>query len=553
MVHEAIVGAPTKAPPNGKLVIAGASLGTLFEWYDFQLYGTLAPYIGKHFFAGVNETSAFAFALIAFAAGFIARPFGALVFGRIGDLVGRKNTFLMTLTVMGLSTLLVGLLPGFATLGLAAPILLLALRVLQGLAIGGEYGGAAIYVAEHAPPEKRALHTSWINAMGTTGLVTSLLVTVAFRLGQGAEAFSDWGWRGPFVVSAGLLAVSLWIRLKLGESPVFQKMKADGATSKAPYAEAFGRWSNLRRVLVALFGWTCGGTTAWYTAHLYALFFLQQQLKVDNLQAYALICLALGLAAPSYLLFGWVSDRLGRKPLILASCALLAATAFPLFHLLTWGANPALAEAQRRAPVTLYAAPGTCSVQFDPVGSKRFDEHGCDIAKAFLSKAGISYRNIATRAGAAAELRIGARVVRAPELGAAGGTLRKAQIDAFKRDAAAALAEAGYPMGADPARVNAPLVVGIVALLATLAAMAYAPQAAFLVELFPARIRYTSLSLPYHVGTGWVGGLLPASAFAIVAATGDRYAGLWYPVAFCVLTTIVGLLFIPETRGRPID
>jgi len=553
MVDDAVAAAPTKAINNPKLVIAGASLGTLFEWYDFFLYGSLAAQIARHFFAGVNEASAFTFALVAFGAGFVARPFGAVVFGRIGDVVGRKNTFLLTMAVMGLATFLVGLLPGFATIGVAAPVLLVALRLLQGLAIGGEYGGAAIYVAEHAPADRRAFNTSWINAMATLGLITSLLVIIAFRLTLSEATFADWGWRLPFLLSSVLLGISLWIRLKLGESPVFQKMKADGALSKTPYAEAFGRWSNLKLILIALFGAMVGGTTIFYTAHFYAMFFLQRVLKVSELQTNTLMVIALVIAAPAYLLWGWLSDRIGRKVFLIAGCAIAAATVFPVFHALTWAANPALAQAQRDAPVTVHADPAACSVQFDPVGGKSFDSSDCDVAKSYLSKAGISYANAALPAGAKAEVHVGARIVPAPDPQGLSPEQRSAQIAAFQGEARKALSAANYPQAADPETLNAPMVIALLVYLVALAAMTYSATAAFLVELFPARIRYTSLSFPYHLGSGWVGGLLPASAFAIVTARGDVYSGLWYMVGFCVLTTVVGVLFTPETRGRPID
>jgi MFS family permease len=388
--------------------------------------------------------------------------------------------------------------------------------------------------------------------MATLGLIGSLAVVIAFRLSMSPAAFAEWGWRGPFLVSAGLLGVSLWIRMKLDESPVFQKMKADGTVSKAPYAEAFGRWPNLKLVLIALFGVVCGGTTVWYTAQFYAMFFLQRVLKVDELQTSVLMAAALAVAAPSYLLFGWLSDRFGRKVFLLGGCAIMAAVAFPAYHLLTWAANPALARAQRDAPVVVYADPAACALQFDPIGGRTFDATGCDVAKSFLSKAGVSYRNAAAPAGARAEIRIGERVVPAPEPAGLSPAQRAAQTAAFRNESAGALRAVGYPQKADPQAVNAPLVIAIVAFFVFLAAMVYAPAAAFLVELFPARIRYTSLSLPYHLGSGWVGGLLPATAFAIVTANGNVYAGLWYTVAFCTLTTVVGLLTVPETRGRPI-
>ncbi len=544
--------APTRLN-SAPLVIAGASLGTLFEWYDFFLYGALATYIAGHFFAAVDERTGFIFALAAFGAGFIARPFGALVFGRIGDLVGRKNTFLVTMTIMGLSTFLVGLLPGYDKIGIAAPIVLVSLRILQGLAIGGEYGGAVVYVAEHAPPDQRGFHTSWINAMATGGLITSLLVVIAFRLRLSTDDFAAWGWRLPFLVSAVLLAVSLWIRLKLNESPMFRRMKAENAGSQAPFTEAFGRWSNVRLMLAAMFGPIIGQAVVWYAAGFYALFFLTRVLKVAELQTDLLMITALVLATPAYLLAGWLCDQIGRKPVMVAGCALGAAALFPLFHALTQAANPALAMAQRTAPVVVYADPRVCSVQFDPVGANPFDASDCDVAKAFLSRAGISYRSAGLPAGGHAAIQIGGRLLVPPAPRALDTAARKAQIAAFSLRAKAALTAAGYPAAANPARVDGVRIVAIIVALVCMAALIYAPMGAMLVELFPCRIRYTSLSAPYHFGAGWVGGLMPASAFAIVTANGDIYAGLWYPVCFATISLVTCLFFLPETRGRSIE
>lgn len=539
-----------KSTAAERKVIAASSLGTVFEWYDFYLYGSLALSISTHFFSGVNETTGFIFALAAFAAGFAVRPFGALFFGRIGDIVGRKNTFLVTMAIMGLSTFIVGVLPGYDAIGIAAPIALVFLRLLQGLALGGEYGGAATYVAEHAPNGKRGLYTSWIQTTATFGLFLSLVVIMLTRLSMSAEAFADWGWRIPFLLSIVLLGVSLWIRMQLAESPVFQKMKEEGTTSKAPLAEAFGKWGNLKVVLVALFGAVAGQAVVWYTGQFYALFFLERTLKVESLTANALIAIALLIGTPLFVLFGWLSDKIGRKPIILAGCALAALTYFPLFNALTEAANPALAQAQRTAPVTVHADPATCSFQFDPVGRNKFDTQGCDIAKAFLAKAGVSYRTVPA---ATPSVHVGDTVIVAPDAAALSGEAKAAAIAAFQKKTRAALDAVGYPAAADPARVNKPLVVGILFLLVLYVTMVYGPIAALLVELFPTRIRYTAMSLPYHIGNGWFGGFLPTTAFAIVAATGDLYSGLWYPVTIAALTLVFGLFLLPETRKRDID
>ncbi|HEX9948341.1 MAG TPA: MFS transporter [Allosphingosinicella sp.] len=548
--------ATAPAPSNARrdrMVIAASSLGTVFEWYDFYLYGLLATIISSQFFSGVNETTGFIFALAAFAAGFAVRPFGALVFGRIGDLVGRKYTFLVTMAIMGMSTFLVGLLPSYASVGVAAPVALVILRLLQGLALGGEYGGAATYVAEHAPQGRRGFYTSWIQTTATLGLFAALLVVIGTRTLLGEEAFADWGWRVPFLLSILLLGVSLWIRLQLEESPVFRKMKEEGTTSKAPLRESFARWGNLRIVLIALFGAVAGQAVVWYTGQFYALFFLEKTLKVDGATANILIAIALALATPFFVLFGWLSDRIGRKPIILTGCALAALTYFPLFEGLTRAANPALHAAQRSAPVTVIADPATCSVQFDPIGKNKFDRSGCDIAKSLLAKAGVSYANQPAAAGGPAQLRIGAAAIALPDPRGLSPEANKAAIAAFHTEANAALSGVGYPAKADPARVDKPLVVGILFLLVLYVTMVYGPIAALLVELFPSRIRYSSMSLPYHIGNGWFGGFLPTTAFAMVAATGDIYYGLWYPIGIAVLTLVVGLFLLPETRGREVD
>ncbi|MGE0044511.1 MAG: MFS transporter [Hyphomonadaceae bacterium] len=542
-----------KSTSGEKLVISASSLGTVFEWYDFYLYGSLATYIAAHFFSGVNETTAFIFALAAFAAGFFVRPFGALFFGRIGDIVGRKNTFLVTMAIMGLSTFVVGLLPGYDDIGVAAPIILILMRLLQGLALGGEYGGAATYVAEHAPNHRRGLYTSWIQTTATLGLFLSLLVIMGARAVLTPEDFAEWGWRIPFLVSIVLLAISLWIRLQLNESPVFQRMKEEGATSKAPLAESFGRWSNAKVAILALFGAVAGQAVVWYTGQFYALFFLERTLKVDGLTANGLIAVALLIGTPFFIVFGWLSDKIGRKPIILAGCALAALTYIPLFNLLTEAANPALAAAQRNAPVVVIADQRACSVQFDPVGRNQFDTQSCDVARAFLSRAGVSYDNSAAPAGAVAEIHVGETIVRAPDVATLDREARAAAITAFQAEARAALDAVGYPAAADPAAINTPLVIAILALLVLYVTMVYGPIAALLVELFPSRIRYTSMSLPYHIGNGWFGGFLPTTAFAIVAATGNIYNGLWYPIVIAGATFVIGLLLLPETHKRDID
>ncbi len=542
-----------EATQSEKLVITASSLGTVFEWYDFYLYGLLATIISAQFFSGVNETTGFIFALAAFAAGFAVRPFGAIVFGRIGDLVGRKNTFLVTMGLMGLSTFVVGLLPSYASIGVAAPILLVLMRLVQGLALGGEYGGAATYVAEHAPNHKRGLYTSFIQTTATLGLFAALLVVIGTRTLIGEEAFKAWGWRVPFLVSIILLSVSLWIRMQLNESPVFQKMKDEGKTSKAPLTEAFGQWSNLKWVLVALLGAVAGQAVVWYTGQFYAMFFLEKMLMVDGATTNILIAIALAIGTPFFIIFGWLSDKIGRKPIILTGCALAVLTYFPAFHLLSEAANPALARAAAVAPVTVLTNDADCSLQFDPVGKNKFDSKSCDIAKSFLAKNAISYSTVAAPAGSVAIVKVGAASFTAPDPALVKGEDRTAAITAFQGDLKAALAQAGYPSKADPEGVNKPLVVAVLTYLVLLVTMVYGPIAAMLVELFPSRIRYTSMSLPYHIGNGWFGGFLPTTAFAMVAATGDIYYGLWYPIIIAGLTLVVGLFFLPETFRRNID
>jgi len=538
-------------------VIFASSLGTVFEWYDFYLYGSLAAIISKQFFSGVNPTAAFIFALLAFAAGFAMRPFGALVFGRLGDLVGRKYTFLVTILIMGMSTFIVGVLPSYARIGIAAPVILILLRLLQGLALGGEYGGAATYVAEHAPGGKRGWYTSWIQTTATLGLFLSLLVILGCRLWLGTEKFEAWGWRIPFLVSLVLLGVSVWIRLKLNESPLFQAMKAEGKSSKAPLTESFAEWGNLRIVLLALFGLTAGQAVVWYTGQFYTLFFLTQTLKVDAQTANLLIAASLLLATPFFLVFGALSDRIGRKPIIMAGLLLAAVTYFPLFRAITHYANPALAAAQERAPVTVTADKRTCSVQFNPVGTSKFTAP-CDVAKAALVKRGVPYSNTefvnAVDAGnpnpnpgptREAGITVGTTLIRSYDAAAPDA---KAQGAAFDKSLDAALKTAGYPAKAAPEQINKPMVTLLLWILVIYVTMVYGPIAAMLVELFPTRIRYTSMSLPYHIGNGWFGGFLPFIAFAIVAATGSIYSGLWYPIVVAVITLVIGVLFVHETK-----
>ncbi|PAU57605.1 MFS transporter [Pseudomonas sp. PICF141] len=532
-------------------VIFASSLGTVFEWYDFYLYGSLAAIIAKHFFAGVNETTSFIFALLAFAAGFAVRPFGAVVFGRLGDMIGRKHTFLITIVIMGVSTAVVGFLPGYATIGVAAPIILITLRLLQGLALGGEYGGAATYVAEHAPKGKRGYFTSWIQTTATLGLFLSLLVILACRTILGTEAFEAWGWRIPFLLSILLLIISVYIRLQLSESPVFLKMKAEGKSSKAPLTESFARWENLKIVIMALLGGTAGQAVVWYTGQFYALFFLLQTLKIDPQTANFLIAGSLLIGTPFFIVFGSLSDRIGRKGIIMAGCILAALTYFPIFKALTQYGNPDVFAAQAKNPVTVVADPGQCSFQFDPVGKAKFTS-SCDLAKTVLAKKAIPYNNEKAEPGTVAQVRIGGKVIPSFEGTGMPAADFKARNDAFVATLGTALKDAGYPEKADPAKTNYPMVLLLLTILVIYVTMVYGPIAAWLVELFPARIRYTSMSLPYHIGNGWFGGFLPTVAFAMVAATGDIYYGLWYPIVIAVMTAILGTFFLPETKDREI-
>ncbi|MER9328807.1 MFS transporter [Mesorhizobium sp. M0488] len=608
-----------------KKVIFASSLGTVFEWYDFYLYGSLAAFIGSTFFSPtIPEATRNIFALLAFAAGFLVRPFGALLFGRIGDLVGRKYTFLVTMTIMGLSTFLVGLLPGYATLGIAAPVILIILRMLQGLALGGEYGGAATYVAEHAPDDRRGFYTSWIQTTATLGLFLSLIVILIVQGSQSKETYAAWGWRIPFIVSFVLLAVSIWIRLSLSESPTFQKMKEEGKGSKAPLSEAFGQWKNAKIALLALLGLTAGQAVVWYNGQFYALFFLQNVLKVDAQSVNIMIAIALAIGSIFFVVFGWLSDKIGRKPIIMAGLALAIVCTFPLFKALTWAANPALATAQQNTRATVTAAPGDCRFQFNPVGTAKFTT-SCDIATSFLTKNSVPFDVVSTAAaGTAASVKIGNETVESYDAIAAGDQA-KAKDAAFVKAVNMSLQDSGYPlrraaikvadqkldafiaanpelkldattirggekatvpvdqavkdklvtadeaagaaevtaynipgggpfaMFADPAAVNWPMTIGILFILVLFVTMVYGPIAAILVEMFPTRIRYTGMSLPYHIGNGWFGGLLPATVFALSAYRGDIYYGLWYPVVIAAMSLIIGMIFVKDTLGTDLN
>ncbi|QND44840.1 MHS family MFS transporter (plasmid) [Rhizobium lusitanum] len=606
-----------------KKVIFASSLGTVFEWYDFYLYGSLAVFIGAAFFSEYPEATRNIFALLAFAAGFLVRPFGALVFGRIGDLVGRKYTFLVTILIMGLSTFLVGILPGSASWGLAAPVILIALRMLQGLALGGEYGGAATYVAEHAPNDRRGFYTSWIQTTATLGLFLSLIVILVVQNWLGKEAFAAWGWRIPFILSFVLLGISVWIRLSLSESPAFKKMKEEGKGSKAPLSEAFGQWKNAKIALLALFGLTAGQAVVWYAGQFYSLFFLQNVLKVDGQSVNIMIAIALLIGSGFFVFFGWLSDKIGRKPIIMAGLALAILTYFPLFKALTYAANPALAQAEQTIRATVTAAPGDCTFQFNPVGTAKFN-NSCDIATSFLSKSSVPYAVVDGPAGQPATVKVGDTIVTSYDAVAAGATAA-AKSAAFTHDLNLALQKAGFPLArdpakipdakldgfiaanpelslnaatvragdktvtpvadlikaklltaeqaagatdmpvytvpnggafkmvADPAAINWPLTIAILTILVIYVTMVYGPIAAILVEMFPTRIRYTGMSLPYHIGNGWFGGLLPATVFAMSAAKGDIYYGLWYPIAIASMTLVIGLIFIRDTKGVDLE
>ncbi|MBY3467477.1 MHS family MFS transporter [Rhizobium laguerreae] len=624
MANVASIDGAKAGPMTGeeKKVIFASSLGTVFEWYDFYLYGSLATYIGATYFTQYPEATRNIFTLLAFAAGFLVRPFGALVFGRLGDLVGRKYTFLVTIMIMGLSTFLVGILPGAATIGIAAPIILIALRLLQGLALGGEYGGAATYVAEHAPNGRRGYFTSWIQTTATLGLFLSLIVIVFVQYLMGAAEFAAWGWRIPFLLSFVLLGISVWIRLKMNESPAFQRMKAEGKGSKAPLTEAFGTWKNAKIAIIALLGATMGQAVVWYGGQFYALFFLQNVLKVDLFSANVMVAIALLLGTPFFVIFGGLSDKIGRKPIIMAGLLIAAVTYHPLFKAMTWTANPALAEAQASIRATVTADPADCRFQFNPTGTAKFTS-SCDVATAFLTKNSVPYDVVPSTAGQPATVKVGNATIPSFDVAAAGDKA-KGMTAAFEKGVNIALQGAGYPlkrgavkvpdakldafiaanpelalnadtvrageketmpaaklvegklltadetngvtdmavynianggtfaMTADPARVNWIGTIAVLFVLVLYVTMVYGPIAALLVELFPTRIRYTGMSLPYHIGNGWFGGLLPATAFAMSAAAGDIYYGLWYPIVFATITLVIGLIFLPETKNRDI-
>jgi len=515
-------------------VIFASSLGTVFEWYDFYIYGTLGSFLAKYFFSNVPPNVAFIFTLLAFAAGFAVRPFGALIFGRLGDMIGRKYTFLITMTLMGVGTFFIGLLPGFESWGIAAPIVLILLRLIQGLALGGEYGGAATYVAEHAPRNQRGYYTSWIQTTATLGLFLALLLILGIRNWMGEDAFGSWGWRIPFLLSGILLAISVWIRLSLNESPIFQKMKEEGKTSKRPLSEAFGEWANAKIAILALFGATAGEAVVWYGGQFYALFFLTQTLKVPGATAQIMIVIALALGTPGFILFGWLSDRIGRKPIILAGFLLAALTYFPIFKGITHFANPKLEAALASSPVTVIADPSECSFQFKATGTEKYTT-SCDTAKAGLVNLSVNYQSQDAPKGTPAKVKIGEQ------------TLDASSAD-FAKALPAAIKAHGYPASADPADMNSVMTVVLLWVLVIYVTLVYAPIAAWLVELFPSRIRYSGMSLPYHIGNGWFGGFLPATVFAIVAYTGNIYSGLWYPVAIALMSLVIGFLFLPETK-----
>ncbi len=537
-MNTAVPAASRPMTGEERMVIFASSLGTVFEWYDFYIYGTLGVFLAKYFFSNVPANVGFIFALLAFAAGFAVRPFGALIFGRLGDKIGRKYTFLVTMSLMGIGTFFIGVIPGFAQWGIVAPIVLIALRLVQGLALGGEYGGAATYVAEHAPHGKRGFYTSWIQTTATLGLFVALLLILGIRTAMGEAAFGEWGWRIPFLLSGILLIVSLWIRLRLSESPLFKRMVDEGKQSRKPLTESFGQWDNAKLAILALFGATAGEAVIWYGGQFYALFFLTQTLKVPGVSAQIMIAVALAIGTPCFILFGWLSDKIGRKPIMLAGFLLAALTYFPIFQGITHFANPKLETALAAAPVTVIADPASCSFQFKATGTEKFTTP-CDVVKAALVGLSVNYNNVAAPAGTVASVKIGDQTI-------AGNA-----PDAAKT-IAAAIKGHGYPAAADPKEINYVMTVVLLAVLVIYVTLVYGPIAAWLVELFPTRIRYTSMSLPYHIGNGWFGGFLPATVFAIVAATGNIYSGLWYPIIVAGMSFVVALLFLPETKDRDI-
>jgi MFS family permease len=549
-------GAAAPMTKAERKVIFASSLGTVFEWYDFYLYGSLAVIIGRQFFSALDPTAQFIASLLAFAAGFIVRPFGALVFGRLGDMIGRKYTFLVTILIMGLSTFIVGILPSYASIGVAAPIILIGLRILQGLALGGEYGGAATYVAEHAPHGRRGAYTAWIQTTATLGLMLSLMVILGVRTLLGEAAFADWGWRVPFILSILLLAVSVWIRLSMNESPAFKKMKEEGKVSKAPLTESFGQWKNGKIVLLALFGLVMGQGVVWYTGQFYALFFLTSVLKVDSATANILIAVSLIIGTPFFVIFGTLSDRIGRKPIIMTGLLLAVLTYFPLFEALTGAANPELARAQVTAKISVKADPATCSFQGSPIAREVDFLSGCDIAKRALTQSSASYSNEVAAAGAPTTIKIGDKEITPPTAATLPGGHKfddasTKAIGAFKKDVAESLKAAGYPAKARPIDFMSGqwwTIIAILTVLVLYVTMVYGPIAAMLVELFPTRIRYTSMSLPYHIGNGWFGGLLPSITFAMVAQNGNMYYGLWYPIAVAAACFVIGMIFVKETK-----
>ena len=551
-------GAKMAKPAGGKFtseekkVIVASCVGTVFEWYDFMVFGALAPVIAKQFFARADPAMGLIFALLAFAAGFLVRPLGALVFGRLGDLVGRKYTFLMTIVIMGLGTFLIGLVPNYDSIGLLAPIILIALRLLQGLAVGGEYGGAAIYVAEHAPPGRSGEFTAWIQMTGTLAFLMSLLVILGVRAGLGEAAFADWGWRIPFLISIILLVISVWIRLSMHESPVFAKMKVEGTTSRTPLRDTFGNWSNVKRMLLALFGAVAGFSVIWYTAQFYVLLFLTQTLKVDSVTANVLLCIALALATPLFLVFGSLSDKVGRKPIMLGGILLAALTFFPIFKALTHYANPALETALAQAPVVVSADPAECRFQFNLTGTMKYTS-SCDILKAKLVAASVNYTNRAAPAGSVASVSIGDQVFTSFDAKGLSKEAAEESSKALSKNLAAAIQAAGYPAKADPAQINKPMLVLLMFIMLVFVTMGYGPAAAAMVDMFPPRIRYSSLSFPYHIGSGWFGGMTPTVAFAMMAYSGDIYFGLWYPVVIALAVVVIGALFIKESKAIEVD